>query len=446
MNLPINMLYHSGRIVALLRRESKGFLPFFLVFTVIQTLVSAQTEGPGSSISILFMTFSGANTAEAVQLGEAMRSELEWISRESGYTIKQSTSTLRAPPAMNRLSSADQAQNPKYLINGVITREGGVTVAEISLWNLEGPAMLFSQAFEYRRLDEAMAMMPFFTWSLYAVLPVPETSADELNAAREDAKTARAEAAIARADARAARIETAAAKAEAEAAKAEAATAKAALGNSGDTAAITDNAATKAWKSRWLYLGFRGGISPRVYNFEANFPKELGFTWEAALQTEFQFFRFPWGRRSVFLGLQGEAILSVDKFNLAGTDGSVLEQDFFSLAAPLLLKLNYKPGPFALSLYGGMYYIWHLPFNTSGGGTVQAAMRKSEGFSLFDSLGYSAGFKFGVKAGKQGAIFFDLRYSSDIGVTKIESAVPVSYRRDLPSVSLGYEAGFFNRK
>ncbi|MDR0388375.1 MAG: hypothetical protein LBH57_10110 [Treponema sp.] len=412
-----------------LRKESTRFLSFFLCFTLIQALAAvqmgeAQTEETEDSVPILFMTFSGANTEEAARLGSAMRTELEWISRTSGYTVKQSKSTLRTQPAISKLSSADRAHNPQYLVNGIITREGGVSVAEVSLWNLEGPALLFSQALEYRRLDEALANMPFFTWSLYSILPVPETPVEKLQAARAEAE---------------------AAKAEAEIARAEAESAKAALENGGGGAA-SDNAATRAWKSRWVYLGLRGGISPRFYVFEVDFPKELGFTWEAALQGEFQFLRFPWGRRSVFLALQGEALFTVDKFSIPNMNGTVSEEAFVSLMAPLLLKLNYKPGPFTLSLYGGVYYIWYLSANNAAEDAIRPAMRPGENPGLLDSLGYSAGFKFGVKAGKRGTFFFDLRYSSDIGVTEIGGSAPMSYRRYIPSLSLGYEVGLFNRK
>jgi hypothetical protein len=397
-----------------LRRGSKGFLPFFLFFTLIQALVFAQTGEEENSIPILFMAFSGPNAADAEQLGSAMRTELEWISRASGYTVKQSKNTLRSPPSMNGLSVADQAQHPKYLVNGIITREGEDSVVDISLWNLEGPALLFSQAFDYRRLDEALSMMPFYTWSLYAILPVLETPSGEL-------QTVRAEA-----DAEAAR-------AEADAARIEAETAGPGI----------DNATTTAWKSRWIYLGLKGGISPRFYIFEADFPKDLVFTWEVGLLAEFQFLRFPWGRRNVFLALQGEGILTVDKFNLLDTDDNVTENIFFSIMMPLFLKLNYKPGPFALSLYGGMYHIWYLPAKSSGEETVQPKLRTN---SFFDSLGYSAGFKFGVKAGKRGTFFFDLRYSSDRDVTEVESVTPISYQRYTPSITLGYELGLFNRK
>jgi hypothetical protein len=117
-----------------------------------------------------------------------------------------------------------------------------------------------------------------------------------------------------------------------------------------------------------------------------------------------------------------------------------------SIMAPLLLKVNYKPGPFALSLYGGMYYIGYIPVSADAE-AGQPAIRGGDPPSFLDFLGYSMGFKFGVKAGKRGTIFFDLRYSSDLGVTEIRDlASSAGYRRNGLSLALGYELGLFNRK
>jgi hypothetical protein len=410
------------------------------------------------------MAFSGENTADTEQVGSAMRAELEWQTRTSGYSVKQSISTLSASasPVFDELSAADQAQNPEYLVNGMITQEGEVSIVEVTLWNMEGPAEIYSNGFEYRQMDEALSSIPFFTWSMSALLPVLETSAEELKAVRAEAEAAkaeteavRAEAEAAKAETEAARVEAEAAKAETEAARVEAEAAKAARENAGDMTSF-DNAATRDWKSRWIYLGLRGGISPRLYVFEGDLLTEIGFTWETALQVEFQFLRFPWGQRNVFLALQGEGILTMDKFNIPDADGNISEKAFFSLMAPLLLKVNYKPGPFALSFYGGVYYIWYLPVNDSGEEAVQPALREGvnpgfpeffDSLGILDALGYSAGFKFGVKVGKRGTIFLDLRYSSDIGITEIGgTSPPMSYRRHVPSLSLGFELGLFNRK
>jgi hypothetical protein len=402
--------------VAFLWRGSKGFLPIFVCFLVIQTLASAQTANEGNSVSILFMTFSGDNRADANQLGSAMRTELEWISRASGYTIKESSNTLKTQPAINELSSADQAHNPKYLINGIISREGGVSVADISLWALEEPpALIFSQGFEYQSIDDALPMIPFYSWSIYAILPVLERIPQEPAAAGENAEAAIAD------------------------------TQKAGDESPAPSIYIVD----KVWQSRWLYLGLKVGISPRFYLMDITDKKEFGFTWEAAFQAECQFFRFPWGRRNVFFALQGEIVFTMDRFNFPDAEGTMQEKNLFSIMAPVLLKVNYKPGPFVLGFYGGMYYIGYIHTNSADEGAGQWAIRRGDPPSFLDFLGYSFGFKFGVKVGKRGTAFFDLRYSSDLGVTEIEfiqPTEPVSYRRNTSSLTLGYEVGLFNRK
>lgn len=380
-----------------MRKGLRKVLPVFVCFTVIQAFASAQTIKGEKVVSVLFMTFSGFNTADAAKLGSAMYMELEWISRTSGYTIRQSTNTLKTPPAFDRLSAADQMGNPKYLINGVISQEGEISIVDVSLWTLEdSPALVFSEIFDYRRLDDALSMVPFYSWSLYSVLPVLDTVPDMSKAARAEENT----------------------------------TVVKDSSEEEEIPAVSVEAATQVWQSRWLSLGLRAGISPRFYNFEFGFPKDLGFTWEAAFQAEFQFLQVPWGQRNVFLGVQGEAIFTVDMFNLPDVEGNASDMALLSIMVPLLVKLNYKPGPFALSLYGGMYYIGYL----------SAAAENSTPW------GYSMGFKFGVKAGKRGTAFFDLRYSSDLGLTDIESSLPVSYRRYIPSLALGYGVGLFDRK
>jgi hypothetical protein len=405
----------------------------------IQAFASAQTINKERTISVLFMTFSGANTMEAARLGSAIRMELEWMSRESGYTIRPSINTLKMPPSRDRLSLADRIHNPKYLINGVISREGGVSVVDISLWTLEDhPALIFSETFDYRRFDDALSMVPFYSWSLYAILPVLDVIPEQLRAAREvveaaiaEAKTARVDADVARSIANSTWEELAKAQAIiAAGANANAVKNSPSKENKESPVVVSVDAATQAWQSRRLYLGLRAGISPRFYNFEFDLPKDLGFTWEAAFQVEFQFLRFPWGQRNVFLGVQGEVIFTMDKFNLPDVEGNQSDKACLSIMTPLLLKVNYKPGPFTLSLYGGMYYLAYLSSSAENS----------------TPWGYGLGFKFGVKAGKRGTVFFDLRYSSDLGLTSIESSLPVSYRRYIPTLALGYEVGLFDWK
>jgi hypothetical protein len=385
-----------------LRRRLKDFFPIFMFFVIIQGSLSAQTGEREGPVSILFMSFTGADREEADQLGSAMYTELEWISRTSGYTVQQSLDTAETSYSIPDLSPEDQASNPKYLINGEIVQEGNVSVVDLSLWDLESSALLFSQGFDYRLLDDALSMIPYFTWSLYSILPVIDAAAEEL-----------------------------------EAVKAELEALKSGMGGAetgGDYFTLTNSTETSAWKNRWLYLGLKGGLSPRFYIFKNDdILSDFRLTWEAALHAEFQFFRFPWGSRNVFLALQGEAWVTLDRFVLPNENNSTTGKNIFSLMLPLFFKVNYKPGPFVLSLYGGLYFLHYL----------SSADVSAEVPPL---LGYSGGFKFGIKAGKWGVIFFDLRYSADIGITKIDGYFPLSYRRYLPSFALGYEIGLFNRK
>jgi hypothetical protein len=108
-----------------------------------------------------FMSFAGTDRAEADQLGAAMYAELVWISRTSGYEVQQSLNTAGTPYSIPNLSPEDQAMNPKYLVNGEIVREGNISVVDVMLWELEGSVLLFSQTFDYRRLDDALVMIPF---------------------------------------------------------------------------------------------------------------------------------------------------------------------------------------------------------------------------------------------------------------------------------------------
>jgi hypothetical protein len=386
----------------------RGFLLVFLFFPASHGLVFAQTEAGDGSVPVLFAAFTAQDREEANQLASAMQAELEWISRASGYSIHQSRYAMKRPPSLDGLAAVDRILNPQYIINGIITEEGNVSVAEIELWNIESQSLLFSQAFEFRQIDDALSMVPYYAWSLYAILPVLENSANEIEAIRAELEAARAEA---------------------EAAKARAEALSAGSAATGTEAYFSGTAAseTSIWKNRWLYIGVRGGVSPRFYFFESDFPNELGFTWEAGLQVEFQFLRLPWGGRTMFFAIQGEALFTMDKFSLSEAGENAAEKTLFSLMTPVLLKFNYKPGPFVLSPYGGMYYIQYFP-------------------AASPVLGYSAGFKLGMKAWKRGTFFIDLRFSNDIDSTEIEGDFPVKYRRTIPSISLGYEIGLLNRK
>jgi hypothetical protein len=102
---------------------------------------------------------------------------------------------------------------------------------------------------------------------------------------------------------------------------------------------------------------------------------------------------------------------------------------------PVLIKLNYRPDRFVVAPYAGLYYSLFLP--------------SESGYSMSPAIGLSAGVELGLHLGP-GVLFFDARFSRDIGKTTIETDVPgvpeISYRRNILAFSLGYKIGFFSRE
>jgi hypothetical protein len=110
-----------------------------------------------------------------------------------------------------------------------------------------------------------------------------------------------------------------------------------------------------------------------------------------------------------------------------------------SLIIPALVKVNFKPGIFVLSPYGGIYY--SLPFYKSWSGILE-----SEGLPLGVIAGFNAGRKLGP-----GVISLDLSYGFDLGATRItnEDAIflgEIKYWRHRLSITVAYDFGFLDRK
>jgi hypothetical protein len=160
---------------------SKTLLLVLLCSLIIHSPVSAQTSNTENPVSILFMAFRGDNAEEAQNLGAAMRTNLEYRLQGTGYVLAPSSHILTVTsPTLNLLSTEDQAKNPHYLINGVLSRKDEVTVVDITLWDLKAksPALFFSQTFGYERFEEALTIVPFYSGSL--ILPLLEMALEEL--------------------------------------------------------------------------------------------------------------------------------------------------------------------------------------------------------------------------------------------------------------------------
>jgi hypothetical protein len=196
----------------------------------------------------------------------------------------------------------------------------------------------------------------------------------------------------------------------------------------------------KSWKNKWLYAGLRAGFSPRFYTITRNYQgsesevRVPGFTFDAGLRGEIQLFpRLEQQGNTFSFGLQTGLDFTYDTAEFAYSEPSSQTPlqgglSTASLSVPLLAKFNIKPGQFVFGPYGGVYF-------------TQPLSR----YKITPPLGYTAGFNLGYKIGATGALFFDFRFSGDIGQTVIpENDIP--YKRYMFTLSMGFDWGFLTKK
>jgi hypothetical protein len=187
-----------------------------------------------------------------------------------------------------------------------------------------------------------------------------------------------------------------------------------------------------------FYLGLRAGASFNNYSvpqvlrdYKSGQSRSVGY--EAALVAEFRAMRF--------LSFQTEVIFTQDFFRAAKTvqSGGTSEQvDTFramSLSFPLLVKLPIEFEIFDLSLYAGGYFTLPLgKMNMKIDGSANA----SSAYTVSPPMGFSFGVDLGFLLGP-GRILLDLRYSKNIGVTKVQRDDGLQYTKDSIGLTLGYK-------
>jgi hypothetical protein len=190
-----------------------------------------------------------------------------------------------------------------------------------------------------------------------------------------------------------------------------------------------------AWKHKWLYLGLQAGVSFRFYENLENKAHNVGFPIAPALRVEFQFFSLYWPQNYLSFSLLTGAGLSLDNavyrdYEFTGGVLVTVPVNFYSFAVsiPMGIKVNFKPGPLSLGLYGGLYYDFRL---------------QNQPTSTFP-LGYNLGVEAGTRLGP-GVIYIDLHYGADMGITVFTGSPGLRYTRRFIAVSLGYNFGFFKK-
>jgi len=185
-----------------------------------------------------------------------------------------------------------------------------------------------------------------------------------------------------------------------------------------------------------LLAGARAGISLHLWKLSDDITgksENPSFGFEPALQGVFYF--------NNFIGLQTEAALSMDSYSYSGDDPSAFTASFesLSLRLPLLLRLTYRPGIFALSAFGGVSF--NIPL---GKMTVKSSLYDDASYRISMPPSYVAGANVGLRLGP-GFMFTDIRFSGDFAKNAIHDShgTLAVYKRNTLSISMGYEYEFF---
>jgi hypothetical protein len=177
-----------------------------------------------------------------------------------------------------------------------------------------------------------------------------------------------------------------------------------------------------AWKRRWVFLNARAGLSSRYYLGSGDStPTASILTFDGGVESELHLFKF--------LALQLGVNFALDQAEYRRSPSNPTPMVYATsvLSVPLMVKAVFNPSPLTtLGPYLGAH--WTTPL---------LGPARPPPFGLLGGLDLS------VKAGP-GVLFFDLRYSLDLGATDVVDS-PISYRRMFITLSAGYKLGFAGR-
>jgi hypothetical protein len=204
---------------------------------------------------------------------------------------------------------------------------------------------------------------------------------------------------------------------------------------------VIEESQADVWPDPLFILGARAGLSQHWYvkpnerspgasalNLEGGFSGALRLSSLFSIQLEL----FLTGDTLVYRGLE------------ESPSGPVLKNKRYtnlSLEIPVLCKMNFRVGNIRLSPLAGLYItapLGETSYRDKEGTTDTVA------WSVSNPLGFTAGLE-GASPCGPGMIFAGLRYGADFGVMSINSEER-EYRRNMISLYLGYEFGFFEGK
>jgi hypothetical protein len=196
--------------------------------------------------------------------------------------------------------------------------------------------------------------------------------------------------------------------------------------------------AADVWPDPLFMFGVRAGLSQRWYvKPDERSPGASALDLEGGVSGAL--------RLNSLFSVQLEFLLTGDTLVYRGLEdspsGPVLKNKKYtnlSLEIPVLLKMNFKVGKIRLSPLAGIYAT--IPLGDTNYRDPDAN-KDTFSWSVSNPLGFAAGLEGAAPCGP-GMIFMGLRYGTDFGVTSINSGER-EYRRNMVSLYVGYEFGFF---
>jgi hypothetical protein len=189
-----------------------------------------------------------------------------------------------------------------------------------------------------------------------------------------------------------------------------------------------------------ITLGIRSGVSQRWYTAgKESSPGAQALNFEGGIFV------------SVFLNsllsVQAEADFTFDNLVYRGIDDITdpfltrVKYTAYSLAFPLILKANFRPGNFRIAPFAGIYAF--VPLGDAAFLKKPGKEEDSFSWSADLPLGYAAGVELAIKLGP-GTLIGDIRYAGDFTEIHIGDPGETSYKRGALSFTLGYGFGFID--
>ncbi|MDR2079105.1 MAG: hypothetical protein LBP74_05230 [Treponema sp.] len=196
-----------------------------------------------------------------------------------------------------------------------------------------------------------------------------------------------------------------------------------------------------SWPDPLFMLGVRAGLSQRWYvKPNERSPGAAALNLEGGLSGAL--------RLNSLFSVQLEILLTGDTLVYRGLEdspsGPVLKNKKYtnlSLEIPVLCKMNFRVGNIRLSPLAGFYAT--VPLGDTNFRDKDGT-KSTVSWSVSNPLGFAAGLEGAAPCGP-GMIFAGLRYGMDFGEMSINGGER-KYRRNMVSLYLGYEFGFFEGK